>query len=433
MTTARVELPPKLLEVFSGPARFRGAYGGRGSGKTRSFAKMAALKAYQWSKEGREGVILCGREFMNSLEDSSMEEIKAAILSEPWLAPHFDIGDKYIRTADKRIRFLFAGLRRNLDSIKSKARILILWVDEAEPVSETAWQKAIPSVRGAEDAEIWVTWNPERDNSPTHKRFRDTPPTDAKIVEINWQDNPWFPSVLNKARLDDKRDRPDQYDHVWGGDFKNVFEGAYFAEAMTQAKAQGRISEVSIDPLMSLRAYWDIGGTGAKADATAIWVCQFIGQKINVLSYYEAQGQDLATHVSWLRNNGFSNAECFLPHDGAHSDKIFDTSYEGSLRAAGFSVRVVPNQGRGAAMQRVEASRRWFPRVWFDNQGCEPSGGLKALRAYHEKRDEERGIGLGPCHDWSSHGADAFGLMCSTYEPPRSTPDRLVIPSFGAV
>ena len=82
-------------------------------------------------------------------------------------------------------------------------------------------------------------------------------------------------------------------------------------------------------------------------------------------------------------------------------------------------------------MQRVEATRRWLPRVWFNEKAC--AAGLKALRAYHERRDEERGIGLGPCHDWSSHGADAFGLMCSTYEEPRSTPATLVIPSFGAV
>ena len=140
-------------------------------------------------------MIVCGREYMNSLDDSSMAEVKAAILDEPWLAEHFDLGEKYIRTKDGRISYAFIGLRHNLDSIKSKAKIHLLWVDEAEPVSETAWQKTVPTVREHE-SEIWVTWNPERKNSSTHKRFRLNPPKGSKIVELNYRDNPAFPDVL---------------------------------------------------------------------------------------------------------------------------------------------------------------------------------------------------------------------------------------------
>ena len=129
-------MPAKLAPVFLGEADVRGAFGGRGSGKTRSFAKMTAVRAYAWSKSGREGTILCGRQFMNSLADSSMEEVKAAIGETDWLAPHFDIGEKYIRTADGRVSYSFSGLDRNIDSIKSMTRILLGWVDEAEPVTE---------------------------------------------------------------------------------------------------------------------------------------------------------------------------------------------------------------------------------------------------------------------------------------------------------
>jgi phage terminase large subunit len=100
MTAARIELPPKLIPVFTGEADVRGSYGGRGSAKTRSFAKMTAVRGFMWSKAQREGIILCGRQFMNSLDDSSLEEIKAAIRSEDWLAEHYDIGEKYVRTID---------------------------------------------------------------------------------------------------------------------------------------------------------------------------------------------------------------------------------------------------------------------------------------------------------------------------------------------
>ncbi|BET96957.1 hypothetical protein TCT1_18780 [Xenorhabdus sp. TCT-1] len=132
MTTARIELPPKLIPVFSGDYRYRGSYGGRGSGKTRTFAKMSAIRGYMFAEAGTEGVILCGREFMNSLSESSMEEVKQAIKSEPWLDGYYEMGENFIRTKNRRVWFVFAGLRHNLDSIKSKARILIEWIDEAE-------------------------------------------------------------------------------------------------------------------------------------------------------------------------------------------------------------------------------------------------------------------------------------------------------------
>lgn len=415
---ARVKIPSKLGPVFDGPARYRGAYGGRGSGKTRSFAMMTAVRGAELSRAGEQGIILCGREYMNTLDESSMAEVKTAIESEPWLAAHYDVGEKYIRTKDRRIEYAFIGLHHNLDSIKSKARIRILWVDEAEPVTEGAWQKAIPSVR-EHGSEIWVTWNPERKTSPTHKRFRIDPPQNSKIVELNYRDNPWFPAVLDAERLEDQRKRPEYYEHIWEGGFRVVAEGAYYAKSLLTAKQEGRIGRVPRDPLMATRAFFDIGGTGAKADAVSIWIAQFIGREIRVLDYYEAVGQPLATHVEWLRERGYAKAEIFLPHDGTTHDNVYGVTYESALRAAGFtSVKVITNQGAGAAMQRIEASRRVFPAIWFNAETTEP--GREALGAYHEKIDEKRDIGLGPHHDWASHGADSFGLMCICYEPPRA-------------
>src|SRR5690606_13485099 len=229
MSKARIELPPKLIPVFSGPARYRGAYGGRGSAKTRSFALMTAVRAYMYAEAGVSGVILGGREYMNSLDESSMEEIKQAIRSEPWLDAYFDIGEKFIRTKNRRVSYVFAGLRHNVDSIKSKARVLIAWVDEAENVSEVAWQKLAPTVR-EDDSEIWVTWNPEKDGSPTDKRYRKTPPPKSKIVELNYTDNPWFPEVLEQERLAD-RERLDDQTYAW------IWEGAYRENSDAQIMA----------------------------------------------------------------------------------------------------------------------------------------------------------------------------------------------------
>lgn len=396
--TGQIQLPRKLVEVFSGEALYRGAFGGRGSAKSRSFAKMAAVYGLRCAQAKQSGVIVCGREFQNSLDESSMAEVKQAIESEPWLAKNYEIGEKYIRTKDGRIDFTFVGLRRNIESVKSTARIRLLWVDEAEPVSEVAWQKAIPTVR-EEGAEIWVTWNPERRASATNQRFRINPPIDSKIVEVNYKDNPWFPSVLEQIRAEDERVRPDQYAHVWLGDYARAHTGAYFARHLNEAQEEGRISKVMRDPLLPIRVYTDLGGTGAKSDAFAAWVCQFVGREVRVLDYYEAVGEPLAVHVQWLRDGGWGKADIYLPHDGATHDRVFDVSFESAFRQAGFRVEVIPNQGRGAAKMRIEAARRLFPSVWFNKETTEP--GRDALGWYHEKKSEDvRDVGLGPEHDW---------------------------------
>ncbi|HFF8969432.1 PBSX family phage terminase large subunit [Serratia marcescens] len=237
--SVQLPIPAKLAPLFTAMGkRYRCSHGGRGSAKTRTFAMMTAVKAYQAMMNGEAGVILCAREFMNSLEESSMQEVKQAILSVPWLAANFDIGEKYIRTIDKSVNYVFCGLRHNLDSIKSKARILLCWVDEAESVSEIAWQKLSPTVR-EEGSEIWVTWNPERDGSATDKRFRREAGDDCITVEMNYTDNPWFPDVLEGERLNDER-RLDPATYAW------VWEGAYLENSDKQVLAgKYRIAEFS--------------------------------------------------------------------------------------------------------------------------------------------------------------------------------------------
>ena len=241
MTVARIEIPPKLIPAFEGNYRYRCSHGGRGSAKTRTFALMTAIRGYMAAMNGQSGVILCAREYMNSLEESSMEEVKQAIRSVPWLNNFYELGEKYIRTKCRSVSYVFAGLRHNLDSIKSKARILIAWVDEAESVSEIAWTKLAPTVREA-GSEIWVTWNPERDGSATDKRFRKNPPDNAIVVEMNYDDNPWFPSVLEDERLNDQA-RLDSANYAW------IWEGAYLENSDKQVLANKYVVQSFPDDL----------------------------------------------------------------------------------------------------------------------------------------------------------------------------------------
>lgn len=417
MSAVDLQIPAKLVPVFEGEADTRGAYGGRGSAKTRTFAKMTAVRAHMWDRAGRDGIILCARQWMNSLADSSLEEIKSAIRETDWLLPHFDIGDNYVRTKSGRISYSFTGLERNINSVKSKFRILLAWVEEAEPVTDDAWTKLINTLR-EEDSELWVTWNPEREVAPTNKRFRNSTDPRTKIVEMNWRDNPWFPAILERKRLKDQAERPDSYEHVWEGAYVTTVEGAYFSKHLTKAKADERIGFIPEDPHLIVRLIADIGGTGAKADNFVFWASQWIGLEIRWTNHYESQGQPIAAHLSWMRSQGYTPDRCkiILPHDGDKQDSVFDTSYRKAFEEAGYAVEVIPNQGKGAAMQRVEKARELFPRMRFDKAKC--AAGLSALGWYHEKRDENRNVGLGPDHDWSSHSADAFGLGCVAYEEP---------------
>ena len=298
MSKARIELPPKLIPLFNeSKIRYRTSWGGRGSGKTRTFALMTAVKGYVYAEAGISGLILGAREFMNSLEESSMEEIKQAIRSVKFLEDYYEIGEKYIRTKNRRVSYGFAGLRHNLDSIKSKARILLCWVDEAETVSEIAWRKLLPTVR-EDGSEVWVTWNPERADSATSSRFKHEKIYDeitgALIglgVEMNFTDNPWFPEVLeierrrDRARLDDAL-----YRHIWERSESQVFKDKYAISEFTPqddwyGPYNGLDFGFSQDPTAAVKCWvhnrqlfieYEAGQVGLELDATSDFIKQAI-------------------------------------------------------------------------------------------------------------------------------------------------------------
>ena len=403
----RLQIPDKLVPVFQGDYRYRGAYGGRGSGKTRTFALMTAVWGYKAAQAGQTGIILSAREHLNSLDESSMEEIKQAIKSVPWLDAYYECGEKYIRSRDGKIKYAFAGLRHNLDSIKSKARILLCWIDEAEAVSEVAYTKLLPTVR-EDNSEVWVTWNPESKESATHKRFREEVPDNANIVEMNWSDNPKFPSVLNQERLEDFNKRPDSYEHVWEGAFLTHHEGAYYSIEMRDANAEGRISTVAYDRSMPVVTSWDLG----IGDTTAIWFAQFVGAEVRLIDYYETNGVGLDHYVRVLQDKGYIYDQHILPHDVRVRELGTGKSRLETLQSLGLNnITIAPQLNVDDGIQSV---RSMLPTCWFDAEKCEH--GIEALRAYHREYDDKNLVWKGrPSHDWSSHGSDAFRYLAVGY------------------
>jgi len=301
------------------------------------------------------------------------------------------------------------------DSIKSLEGFKRAWVEEAQNLSARSLTLLRPTLR-AKGSQLWASWNPTRKSDAIDEFLRARKPANAIVVQANWRDNHWFTKELADERRLDLALYPERYDHIWEGDYAKAFDGAYFAKQLAAARLEGRIGKVARDPLLPIRAVFDLGGSGARADAMAIWLVQWAGQEIRVLDYIEGIGQVLAHYVSELRGKGYQSAVCILPHDGMNENNITGKRYEDHLRDAGFEVIVVPNQGKGAAAMRIEAVRRIFPRVWFNEATTE--AGRDALGYYHERKDETRQVGLGPDHDWSSHAADAFGLMAVAYEDP---------------
>lgn len=427
MSVLRIETA-EVFEPLLAPAPYKGAWGGRGSGKSHFFAGMLIEDCLAEPGDSGAGLrSVCIREVQKDLAQSSKALIESKLSK-------FGLGEKdgfkifrdVIQTPGDGL-MIFKGMNDyTAESVKSLEGFKRAWWEEAQTATAHSLSLLRPTIMRLNGAQLWFSWNARRKTDPVDVMFRGVEkPTGAVVVEANWRDNPFRDAQLDQERLDCLRMQPDQYDHIWGGGYISMQAGAYWARELAEAKAQGRICKLGRDPLMTIRAYWDIGGTGAKADACAIWIAQFIGKEIRVIDYYEAVGQPLAEHIGWLRANGYEKALMVLPHDGATNDKVYRVSYESALRQAEFNVRVVPNMGAGAANTRIETVRRVFPNMWFEQDKTE--AGRDALGWYHEKRDEARGIGLGPEHDWSSHGADAAGLMAVDYMAASNTQQNAAI------
>lgn len=428
MQTAEVFEP--LLE----PARYKGAWGGRGSGKSHFFAEKLIEDCLAEPGESGEGMrAVCIREMQKDLAQSSKLLIETKLMRLGLGEAHgFKVFRDIIQTPRDGL-MIFKGMNDyTAESVKSLEGFKRAWWEEAQTATTNSLNLLRPTIRST-GSELWFSWNARRKTDPVDMMMRGAEkPTGAVVVRANWRDNPWFTAELEQERLDCLRMQPEQYDHIWEGGYVSMIDGAYYAQHLIKAKEEGRIGFFPADPLMTVRLICDIGGTGARADAFTIWAMQFIGREIRVVNYYEVVGQPVDAHVAWCRAQGYTpdRAQFWLPHDGSTQDKVYDVSYESALKKAGYTVTVVPNQGKGAAMARVERARVLFPQIRFHEATTE--AGRAALGWYHEKKDQERGIGLGPDHDWSSHGADSFGLGCVIWKEPQEM-KPLAYPKLGIV
>jgi phage terminase large subunit len=212
-------------ELFN-PHRYKVFYGGRGSGK--SFAIAEALIVMASAVELR---ILCCREIQNSIRDSSYQLLKDTAI-RLGLEHCFKFLDSEIRNEATGSRFIFKGLLRNEQSIKSTEGVDFCWVEEAQTVSDASWETLIPTIR-KEGSEIWLSFNPLNADDPTTRRFIDNPPPDAYVRKVNFDENPFFPEVLRKEMEWDRAHDFDRYKHVWEGFPRTVSDAQIFKGKFT--------------------------------------------------------------------------------------------------------------------------------------------------------------------------------------------------------
>lgn len=383
MSETAIRMPPKLIPLFEierGQVRYRCAFGGRGSGKSQTFAKMAAVFGYREPLK-----ILCTREFQASIKDSFYAEVKQAIESEPFLKAFYHVGVNFI-TGKNGTSFIFAGLRNNISSIKSMAGISIAIVEEAETIPEYAWRDLIPTIR-APKSEIWVIWNPRDKDSPVDKRFRNASDDDVKVVEINYSDNQFFPETLEAERQRDQRNLDDSvYRHIW--------EGAYLEMSDAQVLKNKYVIETFTPQDYWHGAYFGCDW-GFSQDPTAVcklWIFE------NTL-YVEQEAYQVGVEIDHLPRffeqiTGIKNHVIYA--DSARPETI---SY---LRRQGLNVRAA-EKGKGSIEDGI-AFLRSFDRIVIHPQ-CKNF--INEARLYSYKTDKLSGDVLPVLEDRFNHLIDA--------------------------
>lgn len=160
--------------------------------------------------------MLCAREIQNSIRESVHQLLETQI-DELGFRGEYSVFERVIRNRNTGSEFIFEGLKNNVTKIKSMEGIDIVWVEEAEKVSNRSWEILIPTIRKP-GSEIWVTLNPDEETDPTYQRFIKSPPPGAVVVRMNWRDNPWFPDELRAEMEYLRRVDYDAYLHVWEGE-----------------------------------------------------------------------------------------------------------------------------------------------------------------------------------------------------------------------
>lgn len=397
MADAAVADFPKKLRFLFDPHRYKIAHGGRGSAKSWSYARALLILGARSNLR-----ILCAREVQKSIKQS-VHTLLCDQIQSLGLGSFYEPLETEIRGKNGST-FSFTGLNiHTVESIKSFEGVDIVWVEEAQTVRKRSWDILLPTIR-KDGSEVWASFNPDLDSDDTYQRFVVNPPPGARVVQVNYTDNPWFPQVLETERLHSKRTAPeDEYNNIWEGKCKSAVEGAIYGNEIRDAQENGRIRDVPYDPMLKVHVVFDLGWN----DSTFISLVQRGPSDIRVLETIEDDHRTLDYYSALLFEKRLNWGRVWLPHDARASDLKTGKSSQQVMNALGWETQIVPQLSIESG---IRAARMAFGRVYFDStKSMRLVDCLKHYRRAINATTNEPGE---PLHDEYSHGADNFRYLC---------------------
>lgn len=264
--TLKIETPEWALPLLQ-PARYKAAFGGRGSGKSHTFAELM-IEAHIMDQTSRS---VCVREVQKSLAQSVKRLLELKI-EQMNAGAYFEVQEAVIKSKHGDGMIIFQGMQNHTaDSIKSLEGYDRAWVEEAQSLSQRSLDLLRPTIRKP-GSELWFTWNPSQATDPVDALLRgEKPPPDAIVLEVNFDGNPWFPDVLRQEMEYDRGRDPDKYAHVW--------KGGYLQNSTARVFKNWRIEEFDApaDAIHRLGADW-----GFANDPTVLVRCHIIGRTLYI-------------------------------------------------------------------------------------------------------------------------------------------------------
>ena len=426
-----VLFPEKAKALFR-PAPYKVFHGGRGSAKTWSFCRALLTLG------GRKKLfILCTREIQKSIKDS-VHKTLADHIDELGIGWFYHVTNTEI-IGENGTKFVFYGIRNNINSIKSMEAIDICAVFESTFVSHNSWEVLLPTVRRdpphgpfGKGSEVWIEFNPELASDETYKRWVAKPPSDTIVVEMNFRDNPWFPTILKKQKEELKHRDYDSYLTVWEGKTRKALQGAIYAKEIAAAILENRIGpNIHFARGVPVDVSFDLG----RSDMMAMWFWQQVGTEHHAIDFYGNTGFDFSHFIEQIEGRKYNIRHIYLPHDADNEYAVAPLSIAAQARKA------FPGEGRVRVIPRIpnialgiNAVRLLWPRIYINEITC--SDGVLALQHYQYGVNEETGQRtVYPLHNFASNPADALRTYAEALREGRQEMEakrpsaRRVIPS----
>lgn len=410
MAALQIQTPRVFLPLLQA-ARYKGAWGGRSSGKSHFFAELLIERMISAPTRA-----VCIREIQKSIKESVKRLLEDKI-EAMGVASMFTVLETGIRCKNGG-HIIFQGMQNHTaQSIKSLEGYDIAWVEEAQTLSSFSLKLLRPTIRKDDEhgeSELWFSWNPDTDEGAVDSLLRGANRIkDAIVVEANYLDNPFCPASMIKEADEDKARDYDDYLHVWMGHYKRTLEGAVYAKEIRKAYEEKRVCRVLPIAGKPVDTFWDLG----KRDHTAIWFAQLNMGEYRILDFYQSTGEKIEHYADVVRKRGYTLGTFYLPHD-ADQDRLTGKTIAQAMRDlfVGHKVIVIPRMAKGNI--GIEAARRIFPTCYFDEDKTKE--GLKCLGKFTYDVDVETGaFSANPLHDENSDAADAFAQLALSLKEPR--------------